>query len=189
MSRGSCVAVTVAVVLALTTGACAAHRKTSSRADRICITDFNPDTDYFRDKSKVADATNFTLSYHNSYQVLTVKQPYPNGRPESYVLVRLAPLSAALRRLAPISEKLLRGNVASALLGAARVFDSDTTAGPGWQLARRLCADERLTGTICFGKAGYRRTSCCLYYRASRGGLCGDCVLTSKPRQRRKVTS
>src|SRR5271157_4133339 len=44
----------------------------------------------------------------------------------------LAPLSAALRRLGPISDGLLRGNAASALLGAGRVFDRNATAGPGW---------------------------------------------------------
>jgi iron complex transport system ATP-binding protein len=93
----------------------------------------------------------------------------------------LAPLGAALRRLGPISDKVLRGNAASALLAAARVFDSDTTTKAGWQLARRLCADERLSDAILFNDAGYRRTSCCLYYRAPRGGLCGDCVLTTAP--------
>jgi iron complex transport system ATP-binding protein len=93
----------------------------------------------------------------------------------------LAPLSVALRRLGPISDQLLRGNAASALLGAARVFDRNATAGPGWQLARRLCSDERLSAAIRFNGVSYRRTSCCLYYRAPRGGLCGDCVLTSRP--------
>ena len=106
----------------------------------------------------------------------------------------LAPLGAALRRLGPISEKVLRGNAASALLGAARVFDGGVTPGPGWQLARRLCADKRLSGAVRFNPvnglsgAGYRRTSCCLYYRSPGGGLCGDCVLTSRPRKRGKVT-
>jgi iron complex transport system ATP-binding protein len=99
----------------------------------------------------------------------------------------VAPLSAALRRLGPISDKLLRGNAASALLGAARVFDRDATAGAGWQLARRLCADERLSDAILFNEASYRRTSCCLYYRTPGGGLCGDCVFTSTPRERRKA--
>src|SRR6201993_2618449 len=74
----------------------------------------------------------------------------------------LAPLSAALRRLGPISQRLLRGNAASALLGAARVFDRDATAGPGWQMARRLCADKRLSAAIRFNGMSYRRTSCCL---------------------------
>jgi len=55
--------------------------------DGDCITDFDADTDYFPNKSTVTDATNFTLRYHKSYQVLTVKQPYPGGKPQSYVLV------------------------------------------------------------------------------------------------------
>lgn len=96
----------------------------------------------------------------------------------------LTPLAAALRRLGPVSEKLLRGNAASALLSAARVFDRE----PGWQLARKLCVDERLSGAVTFDGVGYRRSSCCLYYRTPGGELCSDCVLTAKPRQRRKVT-
>jgi cobalamin transport system ATP-binding protein len=86
----------------------------------------------------------------------------------------LAPLTAALHRLGPISEKVLRGNAASALLGAAAVFDHEL----GWQLARRICADRRLSDTIVFSGTSYRRNSCCLYYRTADGGFCSDCVLT-----------
>lgn len=86
----------------------------------------------------------------------------------------LAALAAALRRLGPISDKVLRGNSAAALLGAARVYGREA----GRQLAHRLCADERLSGAIRFDHNGYRRTSCCLYYRTPGGGLCGECVLT-----------
>src|ERR1700749_736661 len=100
----------------------------------------------------------------------------------------LPPVGTALRRLGSISDKLLRGNAASALLGAAHVFDRNATNGPGWQLACRLCSDERLSAAIRFTETAYRRTNCCLYYRAPRGGLCGDCVLTNQPRERRKVT-
>lgn len=89
----------------------------------------------------------------------------------------LTPLTAALRRLEPISGRLLRGNAASALLGAARVFDCRANSHTGWQLARGLCDDQRLSDAIQFDQKGYRRTSCCLYYRTPRGGLCGDCVL------------
>ena len=60
----------------------------AGRTDRDCITDFEPGTDYFPDKSTVSDATNFTLDYHHSYQVLTVREPYPGGAPQSYLLVR-----------------------------------------------------------------------------------------------------
>lgn len=53
-----------------------------------CITHFDPGADYFPVKSEITHATNFTLDYHGSYQVLTVKQPTQGGSPESYVLVK-----------------------------------------------------------------------------------------------------
>ncbi len=53
-----------------------------------CITDFDPSTDYFPVKSQITHATNFAISYHDSYQVLTVPQPTQGGAPESYVLVK-----------------------------------------------------------------------------------------------------
>jgi iron complex transport system substrate-binding protein len=87
MSGHPWVALILSAVLTVTASACAAAPETSARPDRRCVGDFRSGTDYFPDKSTVLDATNFTLSYHDSYQVLTVKQPYPNGRPESYVLV------------------------------------------------------------------------------------------------------
>jgi iron complex transport system ATP-binding protein len=93
----------------------------------------------------------------------------------------LTPLGAALQ---PISRELLRGNAASALLGAAREYDrhrATTSPGPGEQMARRLCEDERLSGTVSFNGHSHRRSSCCLYYRTSNGGLCGDCVFTHTP--------
>jgi iron complex transport system ATP-binding protein len=96
----------------------------------------------------------------------------------------LTPLSTALHQLTNVSPELLRGNAASALLGAAREYDRHRAAaspGPAWQLAQRLCADERLLNTICFNDDDYRRSSCCLYYRTPGGGLCGDCVFTQIP--------
>jgi iron complex transport system ATP-binding protein len=96
----------------------------------------------------------------------------------------LTPLSTALHQMTNVSPELLRSNAASALLGAAREYDRHRAAaspGPGWRLARSLCADERLVNTICFGDDHYRRSSCCLYYRTPSGGLCGDCVFTQIP--------
>jgi iron complex transport system ATP-binding protein len=90
----------------------------------------------------------------------------------------LTPLSTALH---PVSREVLRGNAASALLGAARAYDLHQGSRLAWQLARRLCGDERLSGTVRFTKAGYRRTNCCLYYRTRSGGLCSDCALTHVP--------
>lgn len=105
---------------------------------------------------------------------------------DTVIDVHLAALTAALRELGPVSAGLLRGNSASGLLSAGRVFDRATGTDRGWQLARRLCADERLTGAVVFDGDGYRRTSCCLYYRTPGGGVCGDCVFTTKPATKEK---
>lgn len=103
----------------------------------------------------------------------------------------LDPFAAALRRVVPISANLLRGNAASALMGAARVFDRHRgagAAGPAWRLATAVC-DENLAGAVVFtaDATAYRRTSCCLYYRTPDAGLCGDCALDRRP-EPRKVT-
>ncbi len=63
----------------------------------------------------------------------------------------LVPLVAAYASTFDLSRKVLWGNVASALNGAAV------------QLGR--------------GRRDYRRSTCCLLYRLERGGMCGDCVL------------
>ncbi|GFG68407.1 ATP-binding cassette domain-containing protein [Mycolicibacter senuensis] len=102
----------------------------------------------------------------------------------------LTPLAAATRRLGPVSERLLYGNAASAALGAARALHGNRGAQlatePCWDLARTVCEDERLTGTICFNGSNtdYRRATCCLFYRTPGGGLCIDCALTRKPEVR-----
>lgn len=53
-----------------------------------CITTFDPSVDYFTAKATATVATNFTIEYHNSYKVLTVKQPAPGAGAERYVLVQ-----------------------------------------------------------------------------------------------------
>lgn len=53
-----------------------------------CITDFDPDTDYFADKAELTHAENLTIEYHRSYKVLTVKEPAPGQPPAHYVLVQ-----------------------------------------------------------------------------------------------------
>lgn len=109
---------------------------------------------------------------------------------DTILAAHLAPLAAAVRRLGPISEKLLYGNAASAVLGAARALHRHRGAAlasePCWDLAHTVCADERLTDAVRFNDAGtdYRRTTCCLFYRTPGGGLCIDCALTHKPNRK-----
>lgn len=98
----------------------------------------------------------------------------------------LQPLAAGLRvKLAPA---LLAGNVASALVGAARallaarpdlrhqiVATTDALLGTGI-----LAGSGVLTGT----HLGFRRRNCCLFYRLPGGSVCGDCVFDRPPRRR-----
>jgi iron complex transport system substrate-binding protein len=103
-------AVTIGVV-ALT--ACTAPAPTAPPAEQRadCITGFDPARDYFPVKAEFAHATNVSLRYERSYQVLTIKQPYPGGAPESYVLLRCgAPMPTLPPELldAPVIETPVR---------------------------------------------------------------------------------
>lgn len=88
------------------------------------------------------------------------------------------PLLAAFRR-AGVSPVVLRGNVASALGGAARMIatvrpDLDASATG---LLGELLAQPVLAGTARMVDGELRRRSCCLFYRVPNGGYCADCVL------------
>lgn len=122
--------------------------------------------------------TDGQIALHLEHPVAQQRDDFPAALTDLVLDAHLGPLAAALRRLGPISARLLQGNTASALLGAARVFDDGRATTSGWELARSLCTDPRLSGAVSFGDTDYRRTSCCLYYRTPHGGLCGDCALT-----------
>jgi hypothetical protein len=97
------------------------------------------------------------------------------------------PVSGAFQALFRLSPLVLRGNIASALAGAAGMLassfpDRAETAG---QLTARILALEPLRGTgelvqpdASQPRRFLVRRSCCLYYRVPGGGMCGDCVLT-----------
>jgi hypothetical protein len=82
-----------------------------------------------------------------------------------------------------VSGHILRGNVASALHGAAGMIAAarpDAAARAG-ALTALLLDRPPLTGASGRTATGaFRRRSCCLIYRAApgrAGALCGDCVL------------
>lgn len=107
----------------------------------------------------------------------------PADSPEALYRVvvseHMHPLAAGLRvKLAP---GLLAGNIASALVGAARAL---LTARPDLRRAIVETTQSLLdtgvlagSGVITGPRLGFRRRSCCLFYRLPGGGLCGDCVL------------
>ncbi|MEU6405239.1 (2Fe-2S)-binding protein [Streptomyces sp. NPDC046985] len=99
------------------------------------------------------------------------------------------PLAAALHARHRLAPALARGNAASALAGTARQLvrwarenGRPRVAAHARELTLRLLADPALAGTGAFGGAGFRRRSCCLYYRVPGGGVCGDCCFTRAPR-------
>jgi FhuF-like iron-sulfur protein/ferric iron reductase FhuF-like transporter len=91
----------------------------------------------------------------------------------------LAPLVVAVRAVTPIAEGLLWGNAASALAGALTMLSRarPTVSGAALRCVQELLAGSPLAGTGGFGRYGFRRRSCCLYYRVPGGGKCGDCAL------------
>ncbi|AFC44679.1 hypothetical protein OCU_34600 [Mycobacterium intracellulare ATCC 13950] len=121
-----------------------------------------------------------------------LRLPRPVGMPadspdalyRAVVSEHMRPLAAGLRvKLAPA---LLAGNIASALVGAARAL---LTARPDLRRAitettRSLLDTGALAGSgvITGPRLGFRRRSCCLFYRLPDGSLCGDCVLHPTPR-------
>jgi FhuF 2Fe-2S C-terminal domain/Ferric iron reductase FhuF-like transporter len=91
----------------------------------------------------------------------------------------LGPLTEAVRAVTPVAAGLLWGNAASALAGAlgmlARARPDASQAGH--RLVEELLGTPPLRGAGALGPFGFRRRSCCLYYRVPGGGLCGDCAL------------
>jgi ferric iron reductase protein FhuF len=80
-------------------------------------------------------------------------------------------------------QRTLWGNTASALVAAARMVAAARPGAAG--RARRVVVGLLEAGPLAGagdlgGGWGFRRRSCCLYYRVPGGGLCGDCVLTGR---------
>ncbi|UQX04305.1 (2Fe-2S)-binding protein [Streptomyces sp. RerS4] len=102
------------------------------------------------------------------------------------VLGNLAVLETRLGAGYGVSPRVLRGNAASAVVGALRVLLDRFPAERAVTLAADLLSEGGpLAGTGTFvheeglGVAFVRR-SCCLYYRVPGGGFCGDCVLRTR---------
>jgi hypothetical protein len=130
--------------------------------------------------------------------------PDPGGRPvpdvdaaaaalaDALFDAHLAPLVAAVRAQVAVSERVLWGNVASSVASGKRLVgvERPAAAGRAAAVAERLLEAGPLRGTGERRPAAepdrvwsFRRRSCCLYYRARDGGLCGDCVLLDRPRR------
>lgn len=102
----------------------------------------------------------------------------------------LGPMIEAIRDGEPMSVRLLWGNVAAALIGAARVIGDDQDSEISLRaqsIADTILLDPRLADAVESDGNGHRRRSCCLFYRTPGAGYCGDCVLI-KPTNDEKVS-
>ena len=94
----------------------------------------------------------------------------------------VAALTAAIGATG-VSSRVLWGNVASSFAAAAAGL---LRAAPQRAATVTAVVDAVLEQAPLHGHGGYtpgttrgfKRTSCCLYYRVPGGGYCGDCVLT-----------
>ncbi|OJZ71337.1 iron reductase [Mycobacterium paraffinicum] len=113
----------------------------------------------------------------------------PNALYRLVVQEHMQPLAAGLR--VGLAPALLAGNVASALVGAARallVVRPDLGA-PIAETVHALLGTGVLAGSgVLTGPSlGFRRRSCCLFYRLPGGSVCGDCVFERSPSDRTRA--
>lgn len=89
------------------------------------------------------------------------------------------PLHHALRSVAGLPRRVALGNLTSAANGAVTVLamTRPDLEPAGRELVAALTRHVPLRDTGDFGRGTFTRNSCCLFYQAPGGGLCGDCVL------------
>jgi FhuF 2Fe-2S C-terminal domain len=95
------------------------------------------------------------------------------------------PITMATAAVAPLSGRVLWGNVASAVNGAARqiAVARPELATAAWAAAASFFRDPRLSTEPGPPGPSFRRSSCCLIYRlapGTGGPVCGDCVLAGR---------
>lgn len=113
----------------------------------------------------------------------------PEMPPHRFLDEVIAPVTRATRELVPVSSRVLWGNVASGVNAAARqaAASRPDLAGSAWRAAGDWFASPPLDGERHPPGPAFRRSSCCLIYRAAPGGpaaVCGDCVLHEPPGRR-----
>ncbi|OBH10834.1 (2Fe-2S)-binding protein [Mycobacterium sp. E1747] len=126
-----------------------------------------------------------------------LRLPAPVGTPahspdalyRAVVQDHMQQLAAGLR--VGLAPALLAGNIASALVGAARALLA-VRPELGARIAETvhallgtgMLAD---SGVITGPPLGFRRRSCCLFYRLPGGSICGDCVFEKPPPDRTRA--
>ena len=104
----------------------------------------------------------------------------------------IAPITAATSDLIPVSARVLWGNVASAVNGAANqlaVLRPDL-GRHAWAAAAIFFGCPQLSGERQPPGPAFRRSSCCLIYQLApdqTASICGDCILDAAHSRRRRA--
>lgn len=95
----------------------------------------------------------------------------------------LATLTERMHSTLALSPQVMWGNVMSAANGAVTVLGltDPSLVAAGRRLITALSRTAPLRDTAVTDAGNFRRRSCCLFYQAPHGGLCGDCVLQGAP--------
>ncbi len=124
---------------------------------------------------------------------VTGSRPHPASTPdglagllfEHVIAPAVTPVATAVGHEFRLSPKVVWGNVASAIAGAATMLGltRPDLAARSRLVAEHLLAHDPLAGAGGYVKAGggheraFVRNNCCLFYRIPGGGTCADCVL------------
>jgi iron complex transport system substrate-binding protein len=76
------------LLVSLLIAGCSRPSETPAAPGKGCIENFDPAKDYFADKVQLEFAENFSVEYHPSYKVVTVRKPADGGAEEKYVLLQ-----------------------------------------------------------------------------------------------------
>jgi hypothetical protein len=98
----------------------------------------------------------------------------------------IEPITSSVRATVAVAERVLIGNIASAINSAAVMIgrSAPELTGPALSIARTLLTDPRFGDENGIPGPDFRRNSCCQIYRLSpqppsqnSSALCGDCIL------------
>lgn len=118
---------------------------------------------------------------------------FPTSSPDAlYRLVvqeHMQRFAAGLR--VGLAPALLAGNLASALIGAAQALLAvrPDLGARSAEMVRALLGTGVLAGSgaVTGPPLGFRRRSCCLFYRLPGGSVCGDCAFEKPPPRRTRA--
>ncbi len=82
------VAAAIAGAVSVTDAPLAGTTSPASNVTRGCLDRFDASEDYFPDKATIEDAVHFSVTYHRSHKVVSVRAAGPDSHAERYVLVQ-----------------------------------------------------------------------------------------------------